>query len=84
MEAMDHVAASDAKARLSELLDKVEKGATVVITRRGRPVARLVPESERRQKDIDEAIASMKARGRRNGKISIAEILSARHEGHKY
>ena len=32
-----------AKARLSELLDKVEEGQEVVITRRGRPVARLSP-----------------------------------------
>ncbi len=30
-----------AKARLGELLDKVEQGETVVITRRGRPVATL-------------------------------------------
>lgn len=32
-----------AKARLSELLDKVEEGQEVVITRRGRPVAHLSP-----------------------------------------
>lgn len=32
-----------AKARLSELLDKVETGDAVVITRRGRPIARLSP-----------------------------------------
>ena len=32
------------KARLSALVDEVEGGGEVVITRRGRPVARLVPE----------------------------------------
>ena len=32
-----------AKARLSELLDKVEEGQEVVITRRGRAVAHLSP-----------------------------------------
>lgn len=32
-----------AKARLSQLLDQAESGETVTITRRGRPVARLVP-----------------------------------------
>lgn len=32
---------TQAKARLSELLDKVENGEAVVITRRGRPVANL-------------------------------------------
>jgi prevent-host-death family protein len=33
----------DAKTRLSELLARVEDGATIVIARAGRPVARLVP-----------------------------------------
>ncbi len=32
---------AQAKARLSELLDKVENGEAIVITRRGRPVANL-------------------------------------------
>jgi prevent-host-death family protein len=36
----------EAKAHLSELLDKVEAGEQVVITRHGRPVARLSPERE--------------------------------------
>ena len=34
---------AQAKARLSELLDKVEGGEAVVITRHGRPVANLSP-----------------------------------------
>ena len=34
---------SNAKARFAELLDDVERGETVVITRHGRPVARIVP-----------------------------------------
>jgi prevent-host-death family protein len=32
-----------AKAHLSELIDRVESGEAVVITRRGRPVARIGP-----------------------------------------
>ncbi|MBY0336638.1 MAG: type II toxin-antitoxin system prevent-host-death family antitoxin [Acetobacteraceae bacterium] len=32
-----------AKAKLSELLDRVEAGEEVTITRRGKPVAKLVP-----------------------------------------
>ena len=32
---------AQAKARLSELLDKVEHGESVIITRHGRPVANL-------------------------------------------
>lgn len=35
---------ADAKSHLSALLNDVEAGEDVVITRRGKPVARLVPE----------------------------------------
>ena len=33
----------DAKTRLTALLDEVERGGEVLITRRGKPIARLVP-----------------------------------------
>jgi prevent-host-death family protein len=36
------VGAFEAKTKLSELLDRVERGEEVVITRHGKPVARLV------------------------------------------
>jgi prevent-host-death family protein len=35
---------ADAKAHLSAVLDDVAAGEQVVVTRRGRPVARIVPE----------------------------------------
>jgi prevent-host-death family protein len=37
------VAAADAKARLSEILDRVERGEEITITRHGEPVAKLSP-----------------------------------------
>lgn len=37
------LAVYEAKTRLSELLDDVQRGDEVLITRRGEPVARLVP-----------------------------------------
>ena len=40
---MDTVNLAQAKARLSELLDRVEAGQEVVITRRGKAVAHLSP-----------------------------------------
>ena len=40
---MDTVNLAQAKARLSELLDKVEAGQEVLITRRGKAVAHLSP-----------------------------------------
>jgi len=78
------IQSSEAKARLAELLDDVERGETIVITRHGRDVARLVPEKARRQKDIDEAIEGIKRLRKETGRITLEEILSARHEGHKY
>ncbi|MBN8875887.1 MAG: type II toxin-antitoxin system prevent-host-death family antitoxin [Rhodospirillales bacterium] len=40
---MKEVGAFEAKNRLGQLLDWVEAGEEVVITRRGKPVARMVP-----------------------------------------
>lgn len=42
-EAMKEVGAFEAKSRLGRLLDWVEAGEEVTITRRGKAVARLVP-----------------------------------------
>jgi prevent-host-death family protein len=81
---MRQVQSSEAKARLSELLDEVEQGETIVITRHGRPIARLVPEAERRQERIDRALEAIKELRKTMPRLTLEEILSARHEGHKY
>jgi len=82
------VQASHAKTHLPQLLDEVERGETIVITRHGRRIARIVPEAERRQQEVDEAIDNIIALGKevrkRNGPISIEEIISTIHEDHKY
>ncbi len=43
---MESVGAFEAKTHLSELLQRVEAGSTITITRHGKPVARLVPISD--------------------------------------
>ena len=40
---MTTIGAADARAHLPQLLERVEAGETVVITRDGQPVAHLVP-----------------------------------------
>jgi len=40
---MERVGIYDAKTRLSEIVERVESGSEVVITRRGKAVARIVP-----------------------------------------
>jgi prevent-host-death family protein len=41
---MTEVGMHEAKSNLSKLVERVEKGEEIVITRRGQPAARLVPE----------------------------------------
>jgi len=54
---MDEIGAFDAKNKFSALLDKVERGEEVVITRRGQAVAKLVPLA--RGHDVERARAAM-------------------------
>ena len=57
------VGAYDAKTRLSELLDRVEKGEQIVITRHGKPVARLIREGGRDRVAARAAVARLFALG---------------------
>ena len=57
---MAEVEAFEAMICLSALLDRVARGEEIVITRDGKPVARLVPAQERKGDDVAEAIAEMK------------------------
>jgi prevent-host-death family protein len=81
---MREIQASEAKTHLPQLLDAVERGETIIITRHGRAIARLVPDANRRQAEIDRAIESIRALRQRAGKIPLDELLAARHEGDKY
>ena len=81
---MRKIQASDAKAHLSRLLDEVERGATIVITRHGRSIARIIPEGDRQQHEIDRAIEDIKELRKHTGKVSLEELLAWRHENHKY
>lgn len=80
---MREIQASEAKTHLPQLLDDVERGETLVITRHGRAIARLVPEVDRRQAEIDQAIANIHARRRNAHPVTVEELLSARDEGRK-
>jgi prevent-host-death family protein len=78
------VQASEAKTHLPQLLDEVERGETIIITRHGRPIARLVPETDRRQQEIDRAIEEIKQLAEHTGEMTVEEIRSAIREGHEY
>ena len=80
---MREIQASEAKVHLPRLLDEVERGETLIITRHGRRIARIVPEVDRRQEEIDKALAGIQEFRKRTGGITIEELLSARDEGRK-
>ena len=56
---MREIQASEAKVHLPQLLDDVERGETLIITRHGRRIARIMPEVDRRQEEMDKALAAI-------------------------
>jgi prevent-host-death family protein len=81
---MRHIQASQAKTHLPSLLDDVERGETLVITRHGKPIARLVPDEAQGVNDVRQAVEDLIAFRKSMPKITLEEMLSARHEGHLY
>ena len=85
---VQEVQASVAKTHFSQLLDEVERGATVVVLRHGRPIARIVPDPEGRRQRTKQAMENIRriaAQIREEGGGATAEeIVSSIHEGHKY
>jgi prevent-host-death family protein len=80
---MREIQASEAKTHLPRLLDEVERGETLIITRHGRAIARIVPEVDRQQVKIDEAMDAIRNLRRRTARIKVDELLSARDEGRR-
>ena len=66
----------DAKTHLSKLVDRVERGESITITRRGVAVARLVPMTERKRTPAEIAASIRRLRaGNRLGKITLRELI---------
>jgi prevent-host-death family protein len=81
---MLEVGAFEAKNTLGSLLDRVENGEEVLITRHGKPVARLVPStSEARRQESLAAMARIRARAREAnlGPFNWEELKKDRDEG---
>ncbi len=57
---IETVGAYDAKTHLPRLLDDVANGATIIITKHGRPIAKLVPYDNARRQERREVIAAMR------------------------
>ena len=77
---MSTVSLAEAKAKLSEILDKVEAGEEVVITRRGRPVARIT--CARTPLQPVKSLADLRAGLPRTRRSSARSIRQLRDEGY--
>lgn len=76
---MERIGIYDARSRLSELVDRVEAGEEVILTRRGRPIVRLVrAEEEARRKARAGAVERIRSLSRRmNLTITRSEVRRA-------
>ena len=83
MKATRTIGAFEAKNRLSELLQLVENGQEVTITRHGKAVARLVPADDVGRDKVKEALEWLK-RTRKERKLDGLTIKELINEGRKY
>lgn len=84
---MSSIGAYEAKTHFPELLNRVESGEEIVITRRGIPVARLIPIEERTPQErakIREAIQGLHALRKRNARVTSDEIREMIDEGRRF
>jgi prevent-host-death family protein len=81
--AITTVGAYEAKTHLPRLLAEVEAGGEVVITKHGKPIARLVPAGEP-QRDVADVIAEIRAARAEMPPITHEEIRSWIEEGRRW
>ena len=83
--AMHTMQATEAKARLAELLRTVERGKTVVITRHGKAIAHVIPARAGERADRKQVVDRFRRRRDKWQPIamSIDDILISRHAGHR-
>lgn len=81
---MDIVGAYEAKTHLARLLDRVAGGETLTITRRGHPVARLVPVEDNEMSRGRRAAQRIFERRKQLNGASLSELHETVHEGHRF
>lgn len=78
---MREVGTYKARTHFSALLDEVALGETIIITRHGRPVARLTASEEANREASVAAASTLRRLRRRIGWATSADILQMRDEG---
>ena len=73
---MKTIQASEAKAKFLSLLDEVERGETIVVTRHGKPIARIEPEQNDRKARMKAALDAIIDHRKKNPTgITVEEVL---------
>lgn len=80
---MDAISLADAKAHLSELVDRVEAGDSIDITRRGKPVARLTAVT-RPRKRVDRAMLEALTAIMPPQRQDAADLVRSMRDGDRY
>lgn len=90
---MAEIGAYDAKTHLPQLLERVQRGERFVITKHGRPVAELVPVTERDPDKTRNLLVSMRSLraslGKRGVRLSDIRkkgetLRELAHDDHRY
>jgi prevent-host-death family protein len=56
---MREIGSYELKTHLAEILDAVEQGESIVVTRHGRPVARILPDTEAERERASQAVEAL-------------------------
>lgn len=76
------IAFTEAKAKLSEILDRVSQGEEFVVTRHDEMIARLIPVKRPSLEEVKSAVKELKEL-RKGVRASYAEILAWKNQGRK-
>jgi prevent-host-death family protein len=79
---MEFITSRNARSHWSDLLNEVERGLTITITRHGKEVARLVPcnsSSEKKFPDLSDFRSSIKVKGK-----SASDLISEMREEERF
>lgn len=80
---MSDVTVAEAKAHLSELVERAAKGETVCVTRHGRPVAKIAPLAEPKQ-PVDVALLREITKGMPRQPEPAGEFMRRLRDAERY
>lgn len=80
---MREIGLFEAKTNLSALVEQAGKGNSIVITKRGKPVAKLVPYTTHDAEAAKAALETMQKIGRKMKPTTLDEMTAWKNEGRR-